>query len=43
VHWLETGEYDPAERLAPLVLEHRGRLLPSKAIALARKVLKSPR
>jgi transcriptional regulator with XRE-family HTH domain len=43
VHWLETGEDDPAERLAQLVLEHRGRLLPSKTIALARKVLKSPR
>jgi transcriptional regulator with XRE-family HTH domain len=25
VHWLETGEPDPAEELAGLVLNHRGR------------------
>jgi transcriptional regulator with XRE-family HTH domain len=42
-HWLETGEHDPAERLAQLVLEHRGQPLPPNATALARKVLKSPR
>jgi transcriptional regulator with XRE-family HTH domain len=41
VHWLETGENDPAELLALLVLEHRGRPLPQTATTLARKVLKS--
>ena len=43
VHWLETGEDDPAERLALLVIEHRGRPLPRLAIRLARNVLDSPR
>jgi transcriptional regulator with XRE-family HTH domain len=43
VHWLETGEDDPAEQLARLVLEHRGRPLPQTATTLARKVLKSQR
>jgi transcriptional regulator with XRE-family HTH domain len=40
VHWLETGEPDPAEELARLVLEHRGRPLPAGAERLARKVLR---
>jgi transcriptional regulator with XRE-family HTH domain len=39
VHWLETGERDPAEQLAQLVLEHEGRALPRVALALARTVL----
>jgi transcriptional regulator with XRE-family HTH domain len=43
VHWLETGEDDPAERLARIVLEHRGRPLPRLAVALARSVLRDTR
>ncbi len=43
VHWLETGEDDPAEQLAQIVLEHRGRPLPQIATRLARKVLDSVR
>lgn len=39
VHWLETGEDDPAETLARLVLEHRGRPLPPRAGTLARVIL----
>ena len=39
VHWLETGKDDPAEELARLVLEHRGRPLPRRAVTLARTVL----
>jgi transcriptional regulator with XRE-family HTH domain len=39
VHWLETGEADPAEQLARLALEHRSRPLPQIAARLARKVL----
>ena len=39
-HWLETGEDDPAEELARLVLEHRGRPLPRQAAALARRILR---
>ena len=42
-HWLETGEADPAEELARIVLEHRGRPLPKAAIPLARKILNSAR
>ena len=38
VHWLETGEHDPAERLAQLVLEHQRRPLPRRAVTLARAV-----
>jgi transcriptional regulator with XRE-family HTH domain len=38
-HWLETGDDDPAEELARLVLEHRGRPLPRQAVTLARTVL----
>jgi transcriptional regulator with XRE-family HTH domain len=30
VHWLETGEQDPAEQLAQLVLEHQRRPLPRR-------------
>jgi transcriptional regulator with XRE-family HTH domain len=43
VHWLETGEQDPAERLALLVLEHQGRPLPGSATGLARTVLRATR
>lgn len=39
VHWLETGEEDPAEQLAQLVLEHQRRPLPRRAVTLARAVL----
>jgi transcriptional regulator with XRE-family HTH domain len=39
VHWLETGEQDPAAQLAQLVLEHQRRPLPRRAITLARAVL----
>lgn len=39
VHWLETGEQDPAEQLAQLVLEHQRRPLPRRAVTLARAVL----
>jgi transcriptional regulator with XRE-family HTH domain len=39
VHWLETGEDDPAAELARLVLEHRDRALPARARKLAQKVL----
>jgi transcriptional regulator with XRE-family HTH domain len=39
VYWLETGVDDPAEALARLVLEYRGRPLPPRASALARAVL----
>ena len=43
VHWLETGKVDPAEKLARIVLEHRGRPLPRAAAELAREVLGSAR
>jgi len=43
VHWLETGEADPAEQLAQIVLEHSGRPLPRVAVPLARKVLNAAR
>jgi transcriptional regulator with XRE-family HTH domain len=39
VHWLETGDEDPAEELARLVLEHES-ALPPQATALARHVLR---
>jgi transcriptional regulator with XRE-family HTH domain len=38
VHWLETGEEDPVEELAQLVLEHR-QLLPERAIQIARSIV----
>src|SRR5438552_18431620 len=38
VHWLETGEDDPAEELARLVLEHSG-ALPERADRLARLIV----
>jgi transcriptional regulator with XRE-family HTH domain len=38
-YWLETGDDDPADALARLVLEHRGRALPPRADKLARSVL----
>lgn len=41
VYWLETGDPDPAEELARLVLEHRGRPLPAGAARLARRVLRA--
>jgi transcriptional regulator with XRE-family HTH domain len=40
-HWLETGEDDPGEELARLVLEFRGRVLPTRARELAQAVLKT--
>ena len=39
VHWLETGERDPSEQLAQLVLAHQGKPLPPRASTLARRVL----
>lgn len=39
LHWLETGQPDPAEQLARLVLDHRGRTLPAQATRLARAIL----
>jgi transcriptional regulator with XRE-family HTH domain len=39
VHWLETGEDDPAAELARLVLAHRDRVLPARARKLAQRVL----
>ncbi len=39
-HWLETGQDDPAEELARLVLEHRGGQLPRQATTLARTILR---
>jgi hypothetical protein len=43
VHWLETGQPDPAERLARLVLDHRGGALPAQATRLARTILRERR
>ena len=43
VHWLETGENDPAEELARLVLKYRGGLMPPRAAKLARRVLTDTR
>jgi transcriptional regulator with XRE-family HTH domain len=40
VHWLETGEPDPAEQLAQLVLDHAGHPLPPQAARLARAILR---
>lgn len=40
VHWLETGELDPAEALAVLVLGHAGKPLPPRALKLAQRILK---
>jgi transcriptional regulator with XRE-family HTH domain len=40
VHWLETGQDDPAAELARLVLANRGRALPTRAQKLAQAVLK---
>jgi transcriptional regulator with XRE-family HTH domain len=42
-HWLETGKNDPAQELARLVLERRGRPLPRQAVTLARAVLNDTR
>lgn len=39
VHWLETGEEDPAAELAQLVLAAPQRALPPRARTLARAVL----
>jgi transcriptional regulator with XRE-family HTH domain len=43
VHWLETGREDPAETLARVVLENRGKALPGRATTLARQVLAGQR
>ena len=43
VHWLETGEDDPGEELARIVLDHRAGPLPARARTLARKLLREPR
>jgi transcriptional regulator with XRE-family HTH domain len=40
VYWLETGNPDPAEQLARLVLEHPGEPLPARATGLARLILR---
>ncbi len=42
-YWLETGEDDPAEELARIVLDHHAGPLPPRAHALARKLLREPR
>ena len=42
-HWLETGEEDPAEELARIVLSHRGKTVPRQAVKLARTVLGNTR
>jgi transcriptional regulator with XRE-family HTH domain len=39
VHWLETGQQDPAEELARLVLGNPNELLPPRAATLARRIL----
>jgi transcriptional regulator with XRE-family HTH domain len=41
VHWLETGETDPAEELAQIVLSHLGDELTPLSRQLARRVLES--
>jgi transcriptional regulator with XRE-family HTH domain len=41
VHWLETGEDDPAAELARLVLAYRDHVLPARARKLAQAVLAS--
>ena len=42
-HWLETGDDDPAEELARIVLDHREGPLPRQARTLARSILRDPR
>lgn len=39
VHWLETGESDPGEELAQLVLSHPGNVLRQRSRHLAQRVL----
>ena len=39
VHWLETGEEDPARELAQLVLDSGAKPLPRRARQLARRIL----
>ena len=39
-HWLETGQLDPAQRLAQLVMDNEGRPLPAQAIRLGRTLLR---
>jgi transcriptional regulator with XRE-family HTH domain len=41
VHWLETGEEDPAAELARLAISHQGAPLPRRALGLAEAVLRS--
>jgi len=43
VHWLETGQPDPADELARLVLDYQGEPLPPRALALARAMLADKR
>ena len=43
IYWLQTGKQDPADELARIVLEQRGRPLPRRASTLARAVLDIPR
>ena len=38
-HWLETGQEDPAEQLARVVLDHPDGPLPAQATRLARQIL----
>jgi hypothetical protein len=40
VHWLETGEDDPAHELARLVVDARGNPVPPRARTLAQMILK---
>jgi transcriptional regulator with XRE-family HTH domain len=42
VHWLETGESDPARELAQLVLDLQPRRLPREAAELAQRVIAEP-
>jgi len=39
VHWLETGNPDPAQELANIVLNSAGESLPTRAHVLARLIL----
>ena len=42
-YWLETGQDDPAQELARIVLDHRAGPLPRRARTLARSILRHPR
>jgi transcriptional regulator with XRE-family HTH domain len=43
VHWLETGEEDPALELAQIVIAHLEEPLPKRAATLARRILRQGR